>query len=147
MKRMHIHINVEDLNKNIEFYNALFATEPTVQHEDYAKWMLEDPRINFAISCRGAKAGIDHLGLQTEEEGELDEIKQRLEKAELNIESQENTACCYMKSDKHWVTDPQGIAWESFHSLSDFPTFNEASKKEEQSSCCAPSSDDQSSCC
>lgn len=147
MKRMHVHINVDDLKKNINFYTTLFAAKPTVEHEDYAKWMLDDPRINFAISNRGAKVGLDHLGLQTENDQELETIKQRLDQTQLNIESQQDTACCYMRSDKHWVTDPQGIAWESFHSLSNFPTFNEAAKNKNESACCTPTPDDQSSCC
>lgn len=145
MKRLHIHISVDNLDENIRFYSTLFAADPTVQHDDYVKWMLDDPYINFAISSRGARPGLDHLGIQTNDD-ELLELKQRLDLTQKPIESEENTACCYMRSDKHWVTDPQGIAWESFHSLSEIPTFNDAQENEEKA-CCAPKTDESSSCC
>jgi len=139
MKRLHVHISVENLEDNIRFYSTVFASEPTIQHDDYAKWMLDDPRVNFAISNRSAKTGIDHLGMQADNDEELAELKQRLDLTQKPIESQENTGCCYAKSDKHWVTDPQGIAWESFHSLSEIPTFNESDQAPAQdSACCAP---------
>ena len=139
MKRMHIHLRVADLAHNIRFYSALFAAEPTVVKDDYAKWMLEDPRINFAISTRTAETGLDHLGFQVDETGELHEMQQRLAAADLPIESQEGAACCYARSDKHWTIDPQGIAWESYHTLDSIPTFNEANDAvAEDSACCAP---------
>jgi len=125
MKRFHIHLAVENLDQNIEFYSTLFGREPTVRHEDYAKWMLDDPRINFAISNRGSRFGLDHLGIQAEDDQELQEIKLRLDATQRPVEVQEQAACCYMRSDKYWITDPQGIAWESFHSLSEIPTFND----------------------
>ncbi len=148
MKRLHIHLSVENLDDNIRFYNTLFSAEPTVQHDDYAKWMLDDPRVNFAISNRGAKSGIDHLGMQTDDDNELTELKQRLDSTQQPIKSQENTGCCYTKSDKHWVTDPQGIAWESFRTLSEIPTFNQPTESEtNESACCAPVVSETASCC
>ena len=139
MKRMHIHLRVADLAHNIRFYSALFAAEPTVVKDDYAKWMLDDPRINFAISTRATETGLDHLGFQVDEAEELHEMQQRLAAADLPIESQEGTACCYARSDKHWTVDPQGIAWESYHTLDSIPTFNEAADAvAEGSACCAP---------
>jgi catechol 2,3-dioxygenase-like lactoylglutathione lyase family enzyme len=149
MKRLHVHLAVENLQKNIEFYSTMFGAKPTVQHDDYAKWMLDDPRVNFAISNRSEKLGLDHLGIQAENDQELKNIKQCLDKTQVSIETQEGTACCYAESDKHWVTDPQGIAWESFHSLKDIPTFNdekEPSESSESSSCCTPKPK-KSSCC
>jgi catechol 2,3-dioxygenase-like lactoylglutathione lyase family enzyme len=151
MKRLHIHIAVEDLPKNITFYSTMFGSEPTVQHDDYAKWMLDDPRVNFAISNRSKKLGLDHLGIQAENDHELADIKQQLDQTQAPIEEQEGTACCYSKSDKYWVTDPQGIAWESFHSLSEIPTFNEEISIESTASACCPSTPEpekkKSSCC
>ncbi len=122
MKRFHIHLAVENLDRNIEFYSTLFGCEPTVRHEDYAKWMLDDPRINFAISNRGSRFGLDHLGIQAEDDQELQAIKLRLDATQRPVEAQEQAACCYMRSDKYWITDPQGIAWESFILVRD-PTF------------------------
>ncbi len=126
MKRLHIHLAVEDLEQNIEFYSTLFGCQPTVVHGDYAKWMLDDPRVNFAISNRSQHTGLDHLGIQTENEAELRDIKQHLDATQAPIEVQQGAACCYTRSDKYWITDPQGIAWESFHSLNEIPTFNDA---------------------
>jgi len=119
----------------------MFGCQPTVEHEDYAKWMLDDPRVNFAISNRSETKGLDHLGIQAENEQELEQIKRCLDATQAPIETQEEAACCYVESSKHWVTDPQGIAWESFHSLKDIPTFNDeksASNGEKPSSCCVP---------
>lgn len=139
MKRMHIHLRVTDLAHNIRFYSALFAAEPAVIKDDYAKWMLDDPRINFAISTRTGDTGLDHLGLQVDSAEELAEMQQRLAAADLPIESQEGTACCYARSDKHWTIDPQGVAWESYHTLDSIPTFNEpADSVAADSACCAP---------
>jgi len=140
MKRMHVHIRVADLAHNIRFYSALFATEPAVIKDDYAKWMLDDPRINFAISTRTNEVGLDHLGFQVDTEDELEEISQRLAKADLPIETEEGAACCYAKSNKHWTMDPQGIAWESYHTLDSIPTFNgkDEQPQESASACCAP---------
>ncbi len=138
MKRMHLHVSVDNLKLSIEFYKTLFGAKPTVEKPDYAKWMLDDPRVNFAISQRGAKAGLDHLGIQVENEAELSEIKQRLEHADMNMLTQTGTTCCYAKSDKHWVQDPSGLAWEAYHTLDSAPTFNTVNEQEPSSACCAP---------
>ena len=137
MKRMHLHVSVDDLSKSITFYNTLFGVPPTVEKPDYAKWMLNDPLVNFAISQRGAKAGLDHVGIQVENDEELAEIKSRLDAADMSILTQEGTTCCYAKSDKHWVQDPSGIAWETYHTLDSAPTFNDESQQND-SACCAP---------
>jgi len=151
MKRLHVHLSVENLEHNINFYSTLFGCQPTVQHDDYAKWMLDDPRVNFAISNRSEKLGLDHLGIQAENETELQAIKQQLDVTQVPIEAQEGAACCYTRSDKYWVTDPQGIAWESFHSLNEIPTFNDQKEKldDETPYACRPvlDGDKQSSCC
>jgi len=138
MKRMHVHVSVDDLSKSIQFYNQLFGTAPSVEKPDYAKWMLDDPRVNFAISQRGNKPGLDHLGIQVDSNEELAEIEQRLQTADMSMLTQEGTTCCYAKSDKHWVQDPSGIAWESYHTLDSAPTFNDANDEAAGNACCAP---------
>ena len=139
MKRFHVHVHVEDLAKSIAFYSKLFAAEPARQEGDYAKWMLDDPRINFAISTRGTKLGVDHLGFQTDDAGELAELKARAESADMAVLDSGNTTCCYARSEKHWVTDPQGIAWEHFHTLANIPVFSdkETSTVEPKASACS----------
>ncbi|AXV83987.1 ArsI/CadI family heavy metal resistance metalloenzyme [Ralstonia solanacearum] len=142
MKRFHVHVHVDDLGKSVTFYSKLFAAEPTRVESDYAKWMLEDPRINFAISTRGSQAGVDHLGFQVDDPAELAELKARAEAADMALLDEGETTCCYARSDKHWITDPQGIAWEHFHSLGTIPMFSEGKKDKaaaEGSACCAPS--------
>ena len=115
MKRLHVHVAVDDLAKSVGFYSTLFAAEPTVAKPDYAKWMLEDPRVNFAISARGrARTGIEHLGIQVEDETELAEVYARLRKADRPVTEEQATTCCYARSDKQWISDPQGVAWETF---------------------------------
>lgn len=138
MKRFHVHVHVDDLAKSIGFYSKLFAAEPTRAEPDYAKWMLDDPRINFAISTRGSKAGIDHLGFQTDDAEELATLKARAEAADMALLDEGQTTCCYARSDKHWVTDPQGIAWEHFHTLGNIPVFSEGQQAEASSACCTP---------
>jgi hypothetical protein len=139
MKRFHVHLHVEDLGRSIGFYSKLFAAEPTRVESDYAKWMLDDPRINFAISTRGSRPGIDHLGLQTDDEGELAELKARAAAADMALLDEGQTSCCYARSEKHWVTDPQGIAWEHFHTLGDIPVFREAAPAAgAAAACCTP---------
>ena len=125
MKRFHVHVAVHDLQQSIRFYSALFAAEPAVKKDDYAKWMLDDPRINFAISTRCSKAGIDHLGMQAENSAELEDLGSRLAQADVALTAQKGVSCCYAKSDKYWTIDPQGIAWESFHSLDTVPTYGQ----------------------
>ena len=136
MKRFHVHLHVADLAQSIGFYSKLFGQQPSRQEADYAKWMLEDPAVNFAISQRGAEPGIDHLGIQTDDASELAALKQRAEAADLSLLDEGETTCCYARSDKHWVTDPQGIAWEHFHTLGNIPVFNEAASG--GAACCAP---------
>ena len=139
MKRLHVHLAVDDLPGNIRFYSALFGSEPSVEKADYAKWLLDDPRVNFAISARGAKAGVEHLGIQVESAEELAEVQSAMARADAPVIEQTGTACCYARSDKYWSTDPQGIAWEAFHTLDSVPTFNEVAEGENTASaCCAP---------
>ena len=139
MKRIHLHVSVDDLAKSINFYSTLFGVSPTVEKVDYAKWLLDDPLLNFAISQRGTKAGLDHIGIQVESDKELTEIKTRLETADMEMLTQEGTTCCYAKSNKHWVQDPSGIAWETYRTLESAPTFNDVSERAiEGSACCAP---------
>jgi catechol 2,3-dioxygenase-like lactoylglutathione lyase family enzyme len=125
MKRLHVHVAVHDLKQSIRFYSALFAAEPAVKKDDYAKWMLDDPRVNFAISTRGGKAGLDHLGIQAENADELEDLGSRLAQADIAITAQKGASCCYAKSDKYWTIDPQGIAWESFHTLDTVPMYGQ----------------------
>ncbi|MFM2119648.1 MAG: hypothetical protein RL722_1116 [Pseudomonadota bacterium] len=144
MKRFHVHLHVDDLAASIRFYSRLFAAEPSRVEADYAKWMLEDPRLNFAISTRGSAPGIDHLGFQTDDAEELAGLKARAEAADMTLLDEGQTTCCYARSEKHWVTDPQGIAWEHFHTLGDIPVFSEqhgaAAAPAQASACCAPAS-------
>jgi hypothetical protein len=123
MKRFHVHVSVPDLKQSIRFYSTLFGSEPAVVKDDYAKWMLEDPRVNFAISERGGKAGINHLGLQTDSDAELEALHDNLQQADVSAHAEQNISCCYARSNKYWVTDPSGIAWETFHTLGSVPTF------------------------
>ena len=142
MKRFHVHVSVDDLDSNIRFYSTVFGSPPTVRKDDYAKWMMEDPRVNFAISKRGAKAGLDHLGLQVESDEELAALRGQVEKAEIAALDQTGAACCYAKSDKYWITDPQGIAWETFHTLDSIPMFGDDSRTaptaQGDAACCTP---------
>ena len=149
MKRLHVHVAVADLGQSIQFYSTLFGTGPSVEKGDYAKWMLDDPRVNFAISTRGKKPGLDHLGIQAESREELGEIATRLKAAEVATQDQAATRCCYSQSSKTWSADPQGIAWESFYTYGDSTTYGEAEhrgqvqmspgkpKVEKDGACCA----------
>ena len=140
MKRFHVHVAVHDLEQSIRVYSTLFGALPAVKKDDYAKWMLDDPRINFAISDRSARKGVDHLGLQAESGAELEDIGQRLAAADVATTAQKNASCCYAKSDKYWTIDPQGVAWESFHTLDSVPVYGEdgrsKAKKEPAAACC-----------
>lgn len=124
MKRFHVHLNVADLDTSIGFYSTLFATPPAVRKPDYAKWMLEDPRINFAISTRGRAAGIDHLGLQVDSDAELRALGQQLDAAGESLVPEDAAVCCYARSDKLWTEDPQGVRWETFHTLGEATTYH-----------------------
>jgi catechol 2,3-dioxygenase-like lactoylglutathione lyase family enzyme len=144
MKRFHVHIAVESIDQSVSFYNTLFGQQPTVSKVDYAKWMLDDPRINFAISKRDARAGstgLDHLGFQLESSEELHAMTAKLSAADMAVTGQGETTCCYAKSDKGWVHDPQGIAWESFVTLGQATTYGAENTSDAQagSACCAPS--------
>ena len=124
MKRFHVHVRVEDLPKNIAFYSAMFNQPPARSEADYAKWMLDDPPVNFAISTRGDKPGVDHLGIQVEAPQELEQLKDNAIRADMTLLDEGQTTCCYARSDKYWLTDPQGIAWEQFHTLDSIPVFS-----------------------
>src|ERR1700722_9357140 len=125
MKRLHLHVSVPELAQSIRFYETLFGAPPTVVKDDYAKWMLEDPRVNFAISRRGAAAGVDHVGIQVESPAGLGELATRLRAAGAQTFDQEATTCCYSRSDKSWVTDPSGVRWETFFTFDDAVTYGE----------------------
>ena len=143
MKRMHVHVAVENLQQSIGFYSALFDARPAVVKSDYAKWMLDDPRVNFAISTRGREPGLDHLGIQVEDKTELHEVYARLRKAGGAVVEQGQTACCYAKSEKSWIDDPAGIAWETFHTTGESIDYGDGTGEREArvartKACCAP---------
>ena len=155
MKRMHVHVSVADLQQSIRFYATLFAAEPTVVKPDYAKWMLDDPRVNFAISMRGRpSAGIDHLGIQVEDDAELDQVYDRLKAAEGPVLEQGARTCCYAESEKSWIVDPQGLLWETFLTRGESTVYGDGRDTRlelaAQSACCdtpalAPAT--KSACC
>ena len=164
MKRLHVHVSVEDIKQSVGFYSALFASEPSVVKSDYAKWMLDDPRVNFAISTRGRQPGLDHLGIQVESAGELQDVSARLRQAGGDVIEQGETACCYARSEKSWIDDPAGIAWETFHTTGESIIYGDGSgenqarvahegehekQSEKQSACCAPQATPKpsSACC
>ena len=140
MKRLHVHVAVENVEQSIEHNSALFGTLPTVRKPDYAKWMLEDPRVNFAISARGRSAGVDHLGIQVEERAELSQVAQQLRDAGRALFDEGATTCCYAKSEKAWVRDPSGVSWETFFTTGESTTYGEQSPRSEDSDspCCKP---------
>ncbi|RUR19222.1 glyoxalase/bleomycin resistance/dioxygenase family protein [Legionella sp. km535] len=145
MKRFHIHIGVNNLADSIRFYNALFGAEPVKVKSDYAKWMLEDPRINFAISTRTAKHGVEHLGIQVDDATELDALRKQFSQANISTHSDGETTCCYAKSEKSWVNDPSGIAWEAYHTMEDAQFFS--GDKISEGSCSIPSQNTSTACC
>jgi len=136
MKRFHVHVHVENLEKNIAFYSAMFNQQPARSEADYAKWMLEDPPVNFAISTRGSTPGVDHLGIQVSNDEELKALKDNAVRADMTLLDEGATTCCYARSDKYWLTDPQGIAWEQFHTLGDIPVFSQPGPATAKA-CCA----------
>lgn len=151
MKRLHVHVAVDDLARSIGFYSTLFAAEPSVVKSDYAKWMLDDPRVNFAISSRGGAAGLDHLGIQAHEGAELLEISDRLKAAGADTIDEVATTCCYAQGDKTWVEDPSGIRWETFHTFGESTVYGHdrpVSAATTAKACCAPPAKEASgSCC
>jgi predicted enzyme related to lactoylglutathione lyase len=155
MKRMHVHVSVEDIGNAVGFYSALFATKPAVVKDDYAKWMLDDPRMNFAISTRGRRPGLDHLGIQVESEGELQEVYARLHEAGGNILEEGETTCCYAQSEKSWIEDPAGISWETFFTTGESTHYGTDIEKGARiahaTACCGPAAADkpaaETSCC
>jgi catechol 2,3-dioxygenase-like lactoylglutathione lyase family enzyme len=149
---MHVNLSVNDLEASIAFYNSLFASEPAVIKQDYAKWMLDDPRINFAITTRGTRKGIDHLGIQVENDSELDEVYGRLQSASAPVIEEGATTCCYAESEKSWIFDPEGIAWETFLTRGESPVYGSDAivDREKASACCTPAqgaAKPGSSCC
>ena len=154
MKRMHVHVAVEDLQHSIGFYSALFAARPSVIKSDYAKWMLDDPRVNFAISTRGRQPGLDHLGIQVEDAEELQEVYARLRMAGGSIAEQGQTACCYARSEKSWIDDPAGIAWETFLTTGESTDYGDGTGERvprvahvKDQACCAPAEPEAASAC
>ena len=156
MKRLHVHVSVKDLPASIRFYRTLFAAEPVVTRPDYAKWMLEDPCLNFAISTHG-QSGVNHLGFQVESDEELRGMRAQLEAADARLVEENQQPCCYAKSDKYWVTDPTGVAWEAFHTLGRIPVYGEETAMlnhagshpplEARSACCVPAKSAQPTSC
>ena len=153
MKRLHVHIGVDDLTRSIGFYSTLFGAEPTVTKDDYAKWMLDDPRVNFAISSGNAHKGVEHLGIQVESESELQEVYGRLKKADRPVLEEGATTCCYAKSEKSWIADPQGVVWEAFFTngeatvYGDNPELSALSANAAEAACCAPAMPSKVACC
>ena len=157
MKRFHLHLSVNDLDESILFYSTLFAAEPTIREADYAKWMLDDPRLNFAISMRGRSIGVDHVGVQVDTDEELRGMHAQLEAADRRLVQEDEQPCCYARSDKYWITDPSGIAWETFHTLGNIPIYgvDRAAPNRAESTaarCCSPAANAEpqakaSNCC
>ena len=146
MKRIHIHIGVEKLDESIRFYSAIFGAQPVKTKPDYAKWMLEDPRVNFAISTRTAKVGVDHLGIQVEENHELEELRERLKTGDLAVFDEGETVCCYANSEKSWVQDPAGIPWEAYRTMEDAQIFS-GKLRGSENACCAEEQVSNAPCC
>lgn len=146
MKRLHVHVAVDDLAESIQFYSTLFAAEPTVHKDDYAKWMLDNPRVNFAVSVGHGGSGIQHLGIQVEDAAELTEVYDRLKKVDAPVVEEGKTVCCYAKSEKSWIFDPQGVAWETFLTHGESTVYGSdapgiaAIAKPKASQCCGPTS-------
>jgi catechol 2,3-dioxygenase-like lactoylglutathione lyase family enzyme len=138
MKRFHVHVSVEDVAASIRFYSTLFAAEPTVIKSDYAKWMLDDPRVNFAISKRGDDTGIRHLGIQVEDRAELDDVYSRLQRADAPVLEEGATTCCYARSEKSWIEDPQGVKWETFLTSGEATTYGNEEPSMPRAARCEP---------
>lgn len=152
MKRLHVNLAVSDIDRSVTFYSALFNAEPAVVKHDYAKWMLDDPRVNFAISTRGARKGLDHLGIQVEDAGELADVYGRLKGAGGPTIEQGATTCCYAKSEKTWIFDPEGVAWETFLTHGDSPVYGgdtdlDAARPRDARITSQPGAEKPSACC
>ena len=126
MKRFHVHVSVNDLEESVRFYSKLFSEAPAVRKDDYAKWMLDDPRVNFAISKRCGGTGVNHLGLQVDSDAELEALEASLIESEAAVLDEKAATCCYARSDKHWTTDPQGVVWEAFHTHGEAKVYGES---------------------
>ena len=148
MKRFHIHVGVTNLEKSIQFYSTLFGEKPVKLKSDYAKWMLEDPKLNFAISTRSKDQGVDHLGIQVEHSEELTDITRRLKNADLGVYDEGQTTCCYAESNKAWVKDPSGLAWEAYQTMADAEFFSQKGKLAgtEEKACCPPKPSEKKCC-
>jgi catechol-2,3-dioxygenase len=150
MKRLHVHVSVEDITQSVRFYSTLFAAEPAVTKPDYAKWMLDDPRVNFAISTRSGETGLDHLGIQVETPDELREVYERLQQADRPVLVEGATTCCYARSEKSWITDPQGLSWETFLTSSESTLYGDSVDvgpiRTTSGACCTPETP-QDVCC
>ena len=150
MKRLHVHVSVDDLAQSVRFYSTLFAAEPAVTKADYAKWMLDDPRVNFAISTRSGGAGLHHLGIQVETQGELEEVYGRLRQADRPVLGEGATTCCYAQSEKSWITDPQGVSWETFLTTGESTVYGDSADlgaiRTTAAACCTPETP-QVACC
>ena len=152
MKRLHVHVGVENLDQSIQFYSTLFAAKPTVTKHDYAKWMLDDPRVNFAVSSGNARTGIEHLGIQADGAEELGEVYRRLEAADRPVIDEGSTTCCYAKSEKSWIADPDGVLWEAFHTHGEATTYggtvdlSALSANAQEGMCCAPAPAEAAKC-
>jgi catechol 2,3-dioxygenase-like lactoylglutathione lyase family enzyme len=150
MKRLHVHVSVDDLAQSVRFYSTLFAAEPAVTKADYAKWMLDDPRVNFAISTRSGGSGLDHLGIQVETQGELQEVYGRLRQADRPVLDEGSTTCCYAQSEKSWITDPQGVSWETFLTTGESTVYGDSADlgaiRTTAAVCCNPETP-QGACC
>lgn len=154
MKRFHVHVHVGDLDSSVRFYSALFGVDPAVLKPDYAKWMLDDPFVNFAITSGASKPAIDHLGFQLESDADLATIGRRLVAAGQVVIKQDNATCCYAQGNKGWITDPSGVSWEAFHTFGESTVYGNdiapgmaASEPQATESCCTPAPSSSSGCC
>ncbi len=145
MKRLHVHVGVNSIEDSVRFYNALFGAEPVKLKTDYAKWMLDDPHVNFAISTRTGKTGVDHMGIQVDDADELNAIRAQMSAANISTHSDGETTCCYAKSEKSWVEDPNGVPWEAYHTMEDAQIFSSKDDASE-AACCVPEAKPQVAC-
>jgi catechol-2,3-dioxygenase len=150
MKRLHVHVGVKNLSDSVKFYNALFGAEPVKLKSDYAKWMLDDPRVNFAISTQAEKAGVDHMGIKVDDPEELGALREQMSQANISTHSDGETTCCYARSEKSWVEDPDGVAWEAYHTMADAQVYHGNDHAVAASApCCVPAPEPAAStaCC